>query len=329
MLRDSEDSESNEFDPEDSDSDDCDEEILLFLLLMRRARRRLQAANRTQWSTPWILRRDTLGVHENLVCELAAEDPKRFRRYHRVNREGFDEILAMISPLIIKEDTCLRMAIKPSERLSVTLRFLATGETFRSLSFQYRIEERTISAIVEETCQALHVALKEKYLKTPSSASKEDCEVHYHIIGDDAFPLSKNMMKPYPHRNLERLRRIFNYRLSRARRVVENAFGILAHRWRVFLTPMNMCPDKVTDIIFATYCLHNYLVEKNKGSYTSAADMEMQITQFRKECGEMGKCLQACRAALTTIRLEMLKTNVKSSQDILTMVGLCHGRTKW
>eukprot|EP00794_Sanderia_malayensis_P002502 gene2502-2893_t len=44
MLRDSEDSESNEFDPEDSDSDDCDEEILLFLLLMRRARRRLQAA---------------------------------------------------------------------------------------------------------------------------------------------------------------------------------------------------------------------------------------------------------------------------------------------
>ena len=30
------------------------------------------------------------------------------------------------------------------------------GETFRSLSFQYRIGERTISGIVEETCQALY-----------------------------------------------------------------------------------------------------------------------------------------------------------------------------
>ena len=95
-----------------------------------------------------------------------------------------------------------------------------------------------------------------------------------YIVGDDAFPLNTRLMKPYPYRNLEKEKRIFNYRLSRARRVVENAFGILSHRWRVFLTTIKLSPDKVTDIIFAACCLHNLMVEKNKASYTSAADLE-------------------------------------------------------
>ena len=43
------------------------------------------------------------------------------------------------------------------------------GETFRSLSFQYRLGERTISGIVEETCQALYEVLKDKYLKVWSN----------------------------------------------------------------------------------------------------------------------------------------------------------------
>ena len=93
-------------------------------------------------------------------------------------------------------------------------------------------------------------------------------KVNYHIVADDAFLLSKNLMKPYPHRHLEREKRIFNYRLSRARRVVGNAFGILAHRLRVFLITIKMCPDKLTYVIFAACCLHNYLVEKKTTQHT-------------------------------------------------------------
>ena len=70
---------------------------------------------------------------------------------------------------------------------------------------------------------------------------RSEFELNYHIVGDDAFPMSVNLMKPYPQHNLEPQKRVFNYRLSRARRVVENAFEIPAHRWRVFLTTVNMC----------------------------------------------------------------------------------------
>ena len=67
------------------------------------------------------------------------------------------------------------------------------------------------------------------------------------------------MMKPYPHHQLENERQIFNYRLSRAHRVVENAFGILANRFRAFQTTINQPPEKVEMIVLAACCLYNYM----------------------------------------------------------------------
>ena len=57
---------------------------------------------------------------------------------------------------------------------------------------------------------------------------------NHHIVGDDAFPLISNLMKPCPHRNHEKSVKIFYYRFSRARRAVENAFAILANRVQDF-----------------------------------------------------------------------------------------------
>ena len=124
---------------------------------------------------------------------------------------------------------------------------------------------------------ALKKALDNNSLNLPPPANVDGISHHkitHYFVGDYAFSLTTTLMKPYPQRLLDKPKRIFNYRLKRARRVVENAFGILACRFRVFLTTIRLQPEKETYLILAGCCLHNFLVETNKHTYTSACDVE-------------------------------------------------------
>ena len=67
------------------------------------------------------------------------------------------------------------------------------------------------------------------------------------------------MMKSYPQLGLTEEKRIFNYRLSRCRRISKSAFGILSSRWRVFRKPLLLQPRRATSITLAAITLHNWL----------------------------------------------------------------------
>lgn len=94
----------------------------------------------------------------------------------------------------------------------------------------------------------------------PPRALNSSLEKLPHVfLADAAFPLTKNMMRPYPGKKLGPAERVFNYRLSRARRCVENAFSILANRFRIFHRTMDQRPQTAERIVKATCILHNML----------------------------------------------------------------------
>ncbi|XP_018302928.1 uncharacterized protein [Mycetomoellerius zeteki] len=112
-----------------------------------------------------------------------------------------------------------------------------------------------------------NTAMKEAFENNTLSIPKAcplpntNCSLPFCVVGDESFPLKTYLMRPFARRNLQNNnQRIFNYRLSRARRVIENAFGILVARWRILLKPLALKLSTVEKIIQAITCLHNYII---------------------------------------------------------------------
>ncbi|XP_057310614.1 uncharacterized protein LOC130648579 [Hydractinia symbiolongicarpus] len=274
-----------------------------------------------------------------------------------------------------KQRTMMRDPISPEEKLAVTLRFLATGESYESLMYQFRIHKTTISQFILTVCQEIYLSFKDQYLHLPNTkeewmAQEEkirtrwqfpncigaadgkhisilhpkdsgsefynykgffsigrisdggvyrnsyfykalengdlnlpDCKplpqfpdpnwaydqnnepIPYVFVGDDAFPLTNNCMKPFAQRKLTPRNRIFNYRLSRFRRISENAFGIWVNRFRVFSTKLMLSPEKATIITLASHVLHNMLRDLSKESYTPQWFIDFECENGEVELG--------------------------------------------
>lgn len=82
----------------------------------------------------------------------------------------------------------------------------------------------------------------------------------YVFVADEAFPLTNRIMKPFSGlHDKGTMQRKFNYNLCRARRIVENVFGVTSAVFRVLRKPMQLEPDKAQYVVMATVCLHNFL----------------------------------------------------------------------
>ncbi|XP_071555857.1 putative nuclease HARBI1 isoform X1 [Temnothorax nylanderi] len=363
----------------------------LYNILLKEEKNKKQ---RKYWVRPIFSaeRRFAQGASDNLVQEMIIEDPHKYINYFRMSSLLFEKLLALVGPIIAKEYV-IREPISPVIRLQLTLRYLASGDSMKSLSYAFRVGHNTISKIIRETCEAIWTCLKgvvfledkeESWkgladeferlwnfpncigavdgkhvsIQAPSNSgstyynykgyhsinllgvSDANCcftmvdigaegrqsdggvfrnskigkrfehnlfklpspkkleiggpELPYVLVADEAFPLSVYMMRPYPRRgNLNIKKKVFNYRLSRARKIVENAFGLLVARWRIYRRPIIASISNARKIIKATVVLHNFIIQNEEkvngnnkylhtsedGTYTSYGVSNMELCE--------------------------------------------------
>ncbi|KAG5848697.1 hypothetical protein ANANG_G00101960 [Anguilla anguilla] len=143
-------------------------------------------------------------------------------------------------------------------------------------------------------------------------------QMPYCMVGDATFPLKTHLMRPYPGHNLPKQRRVFSYRLSRARMVVENAFGILTSRWRILLRRMNQLPEKVDVLVMAACILHSFLLtpSENLRWLEESEERQIHLESIRNMGGNRGS-RDAC-----TVRDKYCRFSTPLRE-------VCPGRTEW
>ena len=98
--------------------------------------------------------------------------------------------------------------------------------------------------------------------------------------------MKKRLIKPYPGKNLTEEQKIYNYRLSRYCRVIENAFGILSARWRIFHRPIRATVHHVEQYVLAALAVHNYLRQTSTISYTPNGSVDSEERDGGIDLGE-------------------------------------------
>lgn len=338
---------------------DCnDEDVIIacgtFLVIEEEKRKKRRYWVHNLWKA-----REEEGEFHTIFSRLK-DDQEKFIKYFRMSIPKFLNLLEILGTDIQRHNSKWRRTVSPEERLAVTLRYLATGDSQISLSFSYRLAPSTVNSIIFATLETIwrkmakqemphpnsemwekiakdfyllwqfpncigaidgkHVQIQApkgsgslyfNYKKTfsvvllavvdanykfvtvdiggygkssdggifaksvlckhienntlniPAPRPLPNCANTYPfvIVGDEAFPLKVNLLRPYP-RNTSRdneKQKVFNYRLSRARRVVENAFGIMTQKFRIFYGRLQVSPGNADKVIQAACVLHNYL----------------------------------------------------------------------
>ena len=133
-------------------------DVALLLIARKQRKRRLR---RSIWTRKWILCRPLHDHYEQLMHELMKEDPDSFGSLVGLDVATFWEMVDRITPRMVRQDTLWRRSSFPTLRLAVKLRYLSTEDSYKSLSYDFRVAHNTISPIIispiiPDICEAIY-----------------------------------------------------------------------------------------------------------------------------------------------------------------------------
>ena len=186
--------------------------ILMYLLFLHRPRQPPQAAaplpppaiqrprrRHNMWVRPWLLQREERGAYHNIMAELYATDIPGFTNFMRMTPEFFEMIKTRLEPCLARQSTNYRAPISVGEKLALTIRYLATGESYTSFSCQFRVGRSTISKFLPEICRAIQDEFTREYLRCPTTPDEwKELETEFRSGGMFHMPWEPLMASMWP-----------------------------------------------------------------------------------------------------------------------------------
>ncbi|KAM4041118.1 uncharacterized protein ACNLHF_012300 isoform 1-T3 [Anomaloglossus baeobatrachus] len=142
---------------------------------------------------------------------------------------------------------------------------MAVADTkYRFLAIDIGAYDSSGDARVIEASQITQKMLHDEMsLPSPRILPGTDQLVPFVMVSDEAFSVTPCQLRPFPRKGLDTRRRVFNYRLSRARRYTECTFGILIKKWRILGSSIQLDVATVDAVVKACCILHNYVLDRD------------------------------------------------------------------
>lgn len=93
----------------------------------------------------------------------------------------FHEPLLRVTTRLTKRDTNYRSSLAPGLKLAITVRYMATGNSYHSLSYSFRVPHNTISCVVKEVSAAIVAEYEGEVFDFPSTPQRW-CRVFYILL---------------------------------------------------------------------------------------------------------------------------------------------------
>jgi hypothetical protein len=154
--------------------------------------------------------------------------------------------------------------------------------------------------------------------------------IMYHFCGDDAFGMTERLMKPYPRNApvLTPTQKVFNYRFSRARRTIENSFGLLSSKFRILRTPILLRADNAIEVVKATVALHNFLLEVDSTTYQQPGELSMEDVAHIVIPGQWETDESSCHM-LSINQLNSGNNIARNQRDAIAAYFMQEGEIPW
>ncbi|CAH1995474.1 unnamed protein product [Acanthoscelides obtectus] len=139
--------------------------IAMYLLVEENEDENKPRRRRRWWKTQLYKKR----AGSELMIDLKSQELSgQYKNFTRMSPIDFEYLITLVGAKVGKYDTPMRAAISVQDRLALTVRFLATGDSYTSLQYIFRISKQSISLIVPEVCLAIIEAIKEN-IRVPTT----------------------------------------------------------------------------------------------------------------------------------------------------------------